>query len=80
MRSPESGDTTGFLVTVSRQGDFIIAAVSNIEAVPLKPVSETEFIHGDADFSLDFIFDDSDRVAGCRLNLGPASVAGQKIE
>ncbi len=77
----EAGDSlSDFYLTVTQQDSVLIASVTGNEAVALFPVSETEFIHGEADFELNFNWNKNGNVTRCIMTMGQTQVTGYKIK
>jgi len=80
LESDAGGGLSDFYLTVTRQDKVLIVSVTGNEAVALYPMSETEFIHKDADFKLFFDWNKNRGTTRCTMTMGQISVTGYKIE
>ncbi len=77
----EAGDNlSDFYLTVTRRDSILIASVTGNEAVALYPVSETEFVQGEADFKLNFDLNKGGIATRCTMTMGQTKVTGYKVE
>ncbi|MBU0984219.1 MAG: serine hydrolase [candidate division Zixibacteria bacterium] len=69
-----------FLLTVTRHGDHLAAAVAGQTPVEIYPSTATEFFHRQADFRIQFVINESGATTGCVLRLGGAEVSGVLVK
>ena len=70
----------GFAITITRDGDRLLAQLTELVATPISPESETEFFYEDTEARITFHLDDAGAVTALILHQGGSSVEMARIE
>ena len=70
----------GFAITITRDGDQLLAQLTELAAAPIFPESETEFFYEDTDARITFRLEDAGAVTALTLHQGGSSLEMARIE
>ena len=70
----------GFAIAITRDGDRLLAQLTELAAAPIFPESETEFFYEDTSAGITFRVGDTDAVTALILHQGGSSVEMARIE
>ncbi len=70
----------GFAITITRDGDQLLAQVTELAVTPIFPESETGFFYEDTDARITFRLDDAGAAIALTLHQGGISLEMARIE